>query len=136
MTSTTMIVNEFIGRTIRLPRPRADDERKYLDPADLAAHQRRWDSAESQRVENVKAQDSRSASVEATRLAEIEARQVAARADLERELERRFMTQPAATAADWAACRDILVREALLAAPDPIAEQRAELLRTGAFPSI
>jgi len=132
MTAAEANANRYTGRTGRIARPYLDGG-VYLDAADLLAEQLAWDQAAAWDVESRRSQDARVAQVESARLAADEARQVAARADLERELERRFMTQPAATAADWEACRDILVREALLAAPDPVAEARAELLRSGRY---
>jgi len=127
--------NIYLGRTGATERPYADDPvRRYADPADLARHQTMWDQAESWRADNQRQQDERNAEVETTRLAEIEKRRTNARADLERELERRFLLNPAATPADWEAVRDQAIREALMAAADPIAEARAALLKSGGFP--
>jgi len=133
MSSTTFKTNEYIGQTTRTSRPVVDDARIYRDPADLAAHQARWDAAETQRLHNQRQQDERNAEVERTRLAEIEQRQVAARADLESALKREFMSNAAATIADWDAVKDQKVREYLMAS-NPVAEARAELVRAGAGP--
>lgn len=133
MTTQTMTTNPYIGQTTRTPRPAETDARTYRDPADLAAHQGRWDAAEAQRLHNERQQTERNAEVERKRLAEIEQSRATARADLEASLRREFMSHPAATEHDWQAVKEQTVREALMAS-NPIAEARAELVRAGAFP--
>ena len=126
--------NPYLGRTKQIERPYADDPvRTYADPADLARHQRQWDQAKAWADEGRRRQDERIAAVDAERAAADEARRLAARADLEGAVKARFLSRPGVDEADWQRLGPELIDAELLAMPDPVAQARAELLKSGAF---
>ena len=116
-------------------RPFADDPvRRYADPADLARHQRQWDLAKAWADGDAAIGEARRAKLDVDRADDERRRQVAARADLERAVEARFMARAGATEADWERLKGQLIDAELLAMPDPVEEQKAALLRSGAYP--
>jgi len=131
--STTMTTNEYIGQTTRTSRPVADDARIYRDPADLAAHQARWDAAEAQRLHNQRQQDERVARVETDRAAEAAKRRAAARTDLEGAIKARFLARGDVDEADWQRLKGELIDRELISAPNPIEVEKARLRRSGAY---
>ena len=129
--------NIYLGKTATTERPYADDPvRRYADPADLARHQRMWDQAKAWDDDNRRRRDERIAAVEATRLAEIEQRRTAARDRMEADVRRDFLARPGVDESDWQRLKDRLIDDVLLATPSPVAQARAALLKSGAFPSI
>jgi len=127
--------NIYVGHTREVPRPTADDARIYFDVADLTKHQQLWDVAHRWDTENDQLGAERNAKLGSDRAEAAERHQREARADLEARLRRDFLLNPAATEADWAAVKDQKIRDYLMTS-DPIAEQRAELLRTGRYPAL
>ena len=48
MTAAELNANIYIGKTMQIERPYADDPvRRYANPDDLARHQRMWDQAKA-----------------------------------------------------------------------------------------
>ena len=127
MTSTTFKINEYIGQTTRTSRPVAEDARIYRDPADLAAHQARWDAAETQRLDNERLRDARIAKVDADRQAEADRRRTKARSDLEGAVKAQFMARGDVSEADWQRLKQGLIDAEL--AKDPQDQRVAEMRR-------
>ena len=82
---------------------------------------------------NRRRQDERVAAIEAQRTAADEARRLAARADLEADVKRRFMAQGHVDEGDWQRLKGQLIDAELLAMPSAVEQARAELLKSGAF---
>jgi len=138
MTSTTMTpaeanANPFLGRTATTPRPHLDGG-TYFDGADLRHRQGQWDAAKSWAAEGAALGEARRVALDAARTEDERRRQQEARADLESTLRARFLGQGHTTAADWERLGPALIDQALLETPDPGAEARAALLKSGAFP--
>ena len=127
--------NIYLGKTATIERPFAEDPvRRYADPADLARHQRQWDAAKAWADEDAAIGEARRAKLDANRDADATRRQAKARADLEAAVKQRFLSRAGATAADWERLKGQLIDAELLAMPDPVEEQKAALLRSGAYP--
>ena len=126
--------NPFTGKTRHVPRPFADDPASvYYDSADLRRHQQQWDQAKSWDDDNAQLQKDRTDKIEADRTAQIEADRAKARADLEADLRRRYLLNPAATVNDWEAAKADLVAKALAEMASPVESEKARLLATGTY---
>ena len=129
--------NIYLGKTKQIERPYADDPvRRYADPADLARHQRQWDQAKAWADEGAAIGEARRAKLDAARAEDAERRRLAARADPEADVKRRFMAQGHVDEGDWERLKGQKIDQALLEMPDPVEQAKAELRRSGRYPAL
>jgi len=126
--------NIYLGKTERIARPFAEDPKViYADEADLRRQQGQWDAAKAWADEDAAIGEARRAKLDADRAEDAERRRLAARADLEADVKRRFMAQGHVDEGDWERLKGQKIDQALLEMPDPVEQAKAEILRSGVY---